>query len=360
LVYCTDIRAKEILVRSRLRFWKYPISIVLLLLVIAAFTFIYTLSDIAAAPYERIEKPDPGITEEPEPEDITEEPEPDDEAEEPFEEPEEIFIETGYITIDLEDAEIHQGYLLLINHNHSFTIPADLELVNIREAQTTNFRVRSSDLRLAASIMEPLDEMMAAFLSATGNRSVTIRDAFRDRNEQQKRLNDWIRQVGRREAQRWAALPGHSEHHTGLAFDFGIFSGGEITGFTGVGNTAWLRRNAHRYGFILRYPPNSFDITQTEHEPWHFRYVGFPHSIILHENNWVFEEYHENLRNHTYDNPFEFEHDDTLYKIYFVEGTSLQIPLECEFEISGNNIDGFIVTATMLPYDPDVIIDFEV
>jgi len=355
-------------VRSRLRFWKYPISIILLLLVIAAFTFIYAWSNIAAAPHERIEQP---VIETPEPEDVPEEPEPADEIEDdpdPDDEPDDDtypadddsdinIVWDDFVTLQMDEADIHRGYLLLVNSENSFSIPNDLGLVNIIDTQTTNFRVQHRNSRLAGSIMEPLDEMMAAFLTATSNRSVTIRSAYRNYDTQRSILNRYISQMGRREALRWAALPGYSEHHTGLAFDFGILSGGTVTAFTGGGNTVWFRRNSHRFGFILRYPPNKTSITQTNHEPWHFRYVGLPHSTIMHQNNWVLEEYHEHIRNHTLEEPFEFEHDGIVYHIYFNEGTEIRLPLNSEFDFSGNNIDGFIVTATMLPYDPDAVVD---
>jgi len=341
----------------------------MLLLVIAAFTFIYTWSNIATAPYERIEQPViniPGyedVPEEPEPDDIVEDDpdpaddEPDDDPDPADDNPEPDRVWDDFITLHMDEADIHRGFLLLVNSDHSFTIPNDLGLVNILDAQTTNFRVQHSNSRLAGSIMGPLDEMMAAFLAATGNRSVTIRSAYRNYETQRSILNRYISQMGRREALRWAALPGHSEHHTGLAFDFGIHSGGTVTVFSGGGSTAWFRRNSHSFGFILRYPPNKTSITQTNHEPWHFRYVGFPHSTIMHQNNWVLEEYMELLRTHTLEEPFEFEYEDTLFNIFFIEGTEVRVPLNSEFEISGNNIDGFIVTATMLPYDPDAEID---
>ncbi|MCL2663272.1 MAG: M15 family metallopeptidase [Oscillospiraceae bacterium] len=356
--------------RSRLRFWKYPIIVVLLLLVIAAFTFIYAWSNIAAAPHERIEQP----VETPEPDDVTEEPEPGDEIEddptdeEPEDDPDPVDVDPepypewdDFIVIEMDEADIHRGFLLLVNHDHSFAIPNDLGLVNILDTQTTNFRVQHRNSRLAGSIMEPLDEMMAEFIETTGNRAVTIRSAYRNYETQRSILNRYISQMGRREALRWAALPGYSEHHTGLAFDFGMQqSGGAVTAFTGGGSTAWFRRNSYRFGFILRYPPNKTSITQTNHEPWHFRYIGLPHSLIMNENNWVFEEYHEQIRNHTLEDPFVFEHDDTTFHIFFIEGTEVRVPLDSVFEISGNNIDGFIVTAIMLPYDPDAEIDYYV
>ena len=348
--------------RSRLSFWKYPISIILLLLVIAGFTLVYTLSETATAPYEPAATPDPVITETPEPADEPEPvDEPADEPEEPDPLPDDVpsytAPEDDFITIHMDESEIHKGYLLLINHDHKFTIPEDIELVNINEAKITNFRVQYADSRLAYSIMEPLDKMMEDFISATNMRSVAIISAFRTLNNQESILNNYIRRMGRREALRWAAMPGHSEHHTGLAFDFGVMHGNSRSTFTGTGNTAWFKRNSHEYGFILRFQQDKTHITQTAHEPWHFRFVGLPHSTIMTQFNWCFEEYHEKLREHTYENPFEVEIGGITYAIFFALGTEIRIPLDSEFEISGNNIDGFIVTTVRLEYDPDDYID---
>jgi len=324
----------------------------LLLLIVAVFTLVYALSETAEAPYERGDKPDAIVIETPNPE----EPEPEEPSEEPGsgEEPDEteepdILLEfnpniDGFITIQMEEEDIRRGPLLLVNHNHEFKIPDDLDLVIITEAQTIPFRVQQSTSQLAYSIMQPLDEMMEAFLSATNNRAVTIRSAFRTYDNQQRILNTYISRMGRREALRWAAIPGHSEHHTGLAFDFGILSGGTVNAFTGAGNTSWFRRNSYRYGFILRYMQNKTHITETNYEPWHFRYVSLPHSAVMQENDWCLEEYIDLIREYTLEEPFEFEFEETLYEIYFIQGTEVRLPLNSEYEISGNNIDGFIIT----------------
>ena len=359
--------------QSRLRFWKYPIFVILLLLIIAAFTLVYTLTETAKAPYDRDAISDEHVAEtaqlEEEPEQIDEpfepeistEPEPEQEPEQEPEPPDELLEFNpnidGFVTIHKEESDIHRGPLILVNHDHAFEIPDDLELINIVDAQTTSFRVQHNASQLAPSIIQPLDEMMEAFLAATNNRSVTIRSAFRNYESQQRILNTYTSRMGRREALRWASLPGHSEHHTGLAFDFGIVSGGTVNIFTGTGNTSWFRRNSYRHGFILRYAQNKTHITQTAHEPWHFRYVGLPHSVIMFQNNWCLEEYIEIIGEYTFEEPFEFEFNEILYEIYFTASTDVRLPLNSEFEISGNNIDGFIVTINRLDFDPDEIIE---
>ena len=348
--------------QSRLKFWKYPIFLVLLLVVIAAFTYIYSASDIAAAPYEPVEvPPDYVVAATPEPPEEIEEPEPEPEFEpepEPVDEPEEILFnnptEDGFVLFSMEEAEINRGFLILVNFNHTFELPAELDLVNITTEKTAPFRVLGQNYLLRRSIIEPLDGMMQDYIDSTGNNSVAVISAFRNYAAQQRILDQQIRLRGEREARRWAAEPGHSEHHTGLAIDFGVFAGGTRSTFTGTGVTAWFRRNAHHHGFILRYPANKTRITRVAHEPWHFRYVGIPHSHLLFQKSWCLEEFIENIREYTFDEPLEFEFDDVLYEIYFVEGTEIKLPLNSEFDISGNNIDGFIVTIVRQETDPTV------
>jgi len=265
--------------------------------------------------------------------------------------------ENDFIILRMNEADISRGYLVLVNHEHSFELPARLDLVNIANHRESNFRVLGQNYLLERSVVGPLDEMMGAFIAETGNTTVAVISAFRNYNAQQTILDERIRRMGRAEALRWVAIPGHSEHHTALAVDFGIYARGTRSTFTGTGATAWFFRNSANFGFIRRYPENRFQITQVVYEPWHYRFVGLPHSKIIHENNWVLEEYIERIRNYTLEEPFEFEHDGILYEIFFVTGTEVPIPLNSEFVISGNNIDGFIVTVNRLEFDPDAITD---
>ena len=54
---------------------------------------------------------------------------------------------------------------------------------------------------------------------------------------------------------------------------------------------AWLKDNAHQYGFILRYPADKTEITGYDFEPWHFRYVGRYHATQIYEQGLCLEEY---------------------------------------------------------------------
>ncbi len=91
------------------------------------------------------------------------------------------------------------------------------------------------------------------------------------------------------------ALPGCSEHQTGYAFDIGCYRNGEYQLETTEEERAWMRENAYKYGFILRYPKGKEEITGIMYEPWHYRYVGKDLAADLYNyGDWVtLEEYHE-------------------------------------------------------------------
>jgi len=335
---------------------------------ITAFAFINLLHDSASAPYESPLATEPAeIKASPSPEIPDEEDEQEGESDEPDEpdEPEDIpedepveYVDVGFVTVHMEEADINRGYLILVNPEHSFEIPESLGLVNIVDEKTAPFRVLGEHYLLVRSVVGPLDAMMADFLAEYGYNTIAVISGYRSYNAQQSVLDRYIARMGRSEALKWVALPGHSEHHTGLAVDLGIYSGGVQSTFTGTGITSWYRRNSYKYGFILRYPQDKTRITKTNHEPWHFRYVGLPHSYIMFQNNWVFEEYINMLRGYSIDEPFIAEHNGRVYEIYFTADTDVPVPYDSMFDISGNNVDGFIVTTYRPDADEALLIDF--
>jgi len=88
------------------------------------------------------------------------------------------------------------------------------------------------------------------------------------------------------------AIPGTSEHHTGLAVDIVTVGYQQLnSGFENTKAFAWLKENCTKYGFIMRYPEDKKEITGIIYEPWHYRYVGNQAAVKITENNWCFEEY---------------------------------------------------------------------
>ncbi len=106
-----------------------------------------------------------------------------------------------------------------------------------------------------------------------------IMSAYRSFGYQSALFATRAAELGEAGARRVVALPGHSEHQTGLAVDFGRRSTGECNVEPCFAQTAegrWLQRHAWQHGFLLRYPEGAERITGYSPESWHFRYVGRP------------------------------------------------------------------------------------
>ena len=93
--------------------------------------------------------------------------------------------------------------------------------------------------------------------------------------------------------QSYSALPGQSEHQTGLCVDF---AAGEekdhlTEAFELTAAFQWLSQNAHKFGFILRYPRDKESITGYTYEPWHYRFVGREAATDIFVGNMTLEQY---------------------------------------------------------------------
>ena len=122
---------------------------------------------------------------------------------------------------------------------------------------------------------------------------IDIMSGYRDYFYQEKLYNRLLKEKGYAYTFRSVAKPGFSEHQTGLAVDICIYKDGLCYiehDITSIKESDWLINNAHKYGFILRYPKGKEDITGYNYEPWHYRYVGSL-ATYLYENDLTLEEY---------------------------------------------------------------------
>ncbi|WP_246165377.1 M15 family metallopeptidase [Arthrobacter yangruifuii] len=99
---------------------------------------------------------------------------------------------------------------------------------------------------------------------------------YRSREEQARLHASYTEQYGQEGADSLSARPGYSEHETGLAVDIGNPDGACAleTCFDGTAAGIWAAANAHRYGYLIRYPAGAEHLTGYAYEPWHLRYVG--------------------------------------------------------------------------------------
>lgn len=122
-----------------------------------------------------------------------------------------------------------------------------------------------------------------------------VDSAYRSRVYQQKVLDSVLKEKGE-DAYKLVALPGTSEHQTGLAVDFAYYENGIYDDNVKEDDkeAMWLKENAWKYGFILRYPKGKEDITGFNFEPWHFRFVGLELAKEIYMQDITLEEFYKN------------------------------------------------------------------
>lgn len=117
--------------------------------------------------------------------------------------------------------------------------------------------------------------------------SYTIISDFRPYSSQKRIYNNYVARDGKKEADRYSARPGHSEHQTGLAFDLNSLS----QSFENTAEGKWLAENCYKYGFIIRYPKGKESVTGYMYEPWHIRYLGKDLAKEVYESGLTLEEF---------------------------------------------------------------------
>jgi D-alanyl-D-alanine carboxypeptidase len=118
--------------------------------------------------------------------------------------------------------------------------------------------------------------------------------AYRSHQRQIEVFNNYVAKDGEEKAKTYSAMPGTSEHETGLAIDVTTHDGACAAQdcFGDTKEAAWLAEHAHEYGFIIRYPEGKENITGYKYEPWHIRYVGVDAATEIFEAKITLEEYY--------------------------------------------------------------------
>ncbi|SDP52224.1 D-alanyl-D-alanine carboxypeptidase [Litchfieldia salsa] len=185
-----------------------------------------------------------------------------------------------------------ENILSLVNKEHtlpSVYIPPDLVKPNV-PFSFGDLDVPKRYLRVEAG--EALENLFMGakkdsiqLFAVSGYRSYVTQEAI---------YQAQIRKTGEEElANQTVAIPGQSEHQTGLAIDVSSHSAQlrlvESFGETEEGR--WVQEHAHEYGFIVRYPKGKEEITGYQYEPWHLRYVGVEIATQIFTNNLTLEEF---------------------------------------------------------------------
>ncbi len=174
------------------------------------------------------------------------------------------------------------NYLVLVNKFNGIDKdykPTDLEYI-------TGYYQNKVYIRKDAKIA--FESLVTDIKKETGI-NITVTTAYRDYTFQQTLYDKYVLQDGVEKADMYSARAGFSEHQTGLAIDL---KNPKLTNVRlSDEDYTWLKENAYKYGFIIRFPEKKEQLTGYQEENWHIRYVGYEHAKIIHDNNLCLEEY---------------------------------------------------------------------
>lgn len=267
----------------------------------------------------------------------------------------------AYINEQYANTNIPVGDLVLVNFENKYSLADALNSKNSTnlykyDGYGTHYVLPGSDTRVNNTILQSLIQMVTGLVDAdpsgtfkTTTDKLYITGAYRD-IALQTTLNG-------NNPQQYPELPEYTEHHTGLAVDLKIMSNSATVSLR-ESEYEWLEAHCAEYGFVFRYDASKSALTGIADEPYHLRYVGVPHATYMTEHDLCLEEYLELLRtSHRYDQtPLEITAGDQEYLVYYVAAntadganfTSVPVPPSSEGTktISGDNMNGFIVTVT--------------
>lgn len=121
--------------------------------------------------------------------------------------------------------------------------------------------------------------------------TLIINSGYRTYESQKQVYNQYKNEKGQEYADNYAARPDYSEHQSGLALDI-ITYGATGENFDTTKAFKWLKQNAYKYGFILRYPKGKENITGYQYESWHYRYLGKNLAKKVNQSGLTFDEYY--------------------------------------------------------------------
>jgi D-alanyl-D-alanine carboxypeptidase len=210
----------------------------------------------------------------------------------------EIVIITEAETEGTDELADNEWALYLVNNQNG--LPGDYDSTLEDEIGLTlvfsDYRDYYFDSRAAPYLIKMLED------SAEDGVNLYVVSTYRTQEYQQNNLDSSVAErmnegmdydTAYADALESVALPGHSEHNAGLAADIMTPSYTSMAddGFKDTDEYEWLMENAHKYGFILRYPDGKKDVTGIIYEPWHYRFVGVYHAAKIAESGLALEEY---------------------------------------------------------------------
>ncbi len=281
----------------------------------------------------------------------------------------------GFTTVSMAANDYKFGKLILISAAYKYEQAADTtlskELVGVYEYNNKSYFVAQSaeNIMLRMDTVSAMNSMFDAFKTETGLSGYCIRDyyCYCTAKDQQK----WFEATEAKHgagAVSYEFKGGESEHEAGRTFDLKVdIDGDGIEGAMFISNAvatepkySWIYENCYKYGIIDRYPADKKTVTNVDMKEGqtlhcdHFRYVGVAAATAMHDNGWCLEEFLVNIQSYTYNGKHLKAEgaDGTKYEMYYYPATQgaateVKVPDGAKYEISGDNMGGYIITVTL-------------
>ncbi len=281
-----------------------------------------------------------------------------------------------YSHVSVKSDAASAGTLVLVNWEHEYLYTSDTQTMLLPDVNEGIYLCESNTASLCEITAAALREFAAAFTAHTNGDRFYVTGAYRTVEYQTNLYSSYADEHGADMAAIYVANPGFSEHHTGYAVDLSsVNASGERVTIMAHPETVWINEHCCDYGFILRYPVGTQEITHVAYEPWHFRYIGRENAIAVHTLGFTYEEYIEHIKQYSVESGMLFVSDDGNIDVAFYNAESRSFSLQAgeellhgsiifyitasadeftdiilplgitSYEISGNNDGGFIITA---------------
>lgn len=238
----------------------------------------------------------------------------------------------GLVDSELTADKVSQGLLVLADSEHPVEAADNSEMVDLYDYKNEYYSLIDDSVMLNEDAAEALNRMMADYYGATG-------------------LNDFV-VYGTTDT--FTGSGSYcpiffQERETGNTVDLALNGYASVIEFDGYDEEGWVIQNCAKYGYIVRYPEGKESVTGENFCPWHLRYVGKLHASIMESNGLCLEEYLDFLKSYTFEAPYKHTYDGASYEIYYIaseaDKTTVKLPVAGNYSVSGNNVDGFIITA---------------
>ncbi len=252
-----------------------------------------------------------------------------------------------YKDVTMDKSHSQYGPLALVNDTHEYTFPqeANKNLANIWDYRTAHtddgktaaYKTSFNTLLLDGAALSSMHEWLTAFNKATGKNDVIISSSYRTYEDQIP----------------FSVPEGKSDHHTGFGITLKIFADGVTSNiYDSPDYYTWLADNAHKYGFVVRYPEDKATITGVSNYVEYFHYVGDGPATYMKENNLCLEEFVAQIKAHTHSNPLKVrDANGQEWLIYYTacqgDMATVKLPTNFTYTVSGDNDGGIIVCVSL-------------